>query len=129
MTREAGATRQPLQPQSSPSWNSWSRVECGLQSTSEVPTGLHNLLLCGDSVMERQRCRPSVTGRSADGGKALSQLGMVMFQMLEVELVGIDGGRQKTVSRNPKSLFTHILNLSLLFAMVHYFNGVGAGSQ
>ena len=39
-----------------------------------------------------------------------------MFQMLEVELVGIDGGRQKTVSRNPKSLFTHILNLSLLFA-------------
>ena len=41
---------------------------------------------------------------------------MVMFQMLEVELVGIDGGRQKTVSRNPKSLFTHILNLSLLFA-------------
>ena len=37
---------------------------------------------------------------------------MVMFQMLEVELVGIEGGRQKTVSRNPKSLFTHIMNLS-----------------
>ena len=41
---------------------------------------------------------------------------MVMFQMPEVELVGIEGGRQKTVSRNPKSLFTHIMNLSLLFA-------------
>ena len=66
--------------------------------------------------MERQRCWPSLTGGSAGSEKGSeSQLGMVMFHP-EVELVGIEGGRQKTVSRNPKSPFTHIMNLSLLFA-------------
>lgn len=32
---------------------------------------------------------------------------MVMFQVLEVELAGAEGGRQKTDSRNRKSVYTY----------------------
>lgn len=112
LAQMAGAPRKSLQPQYSLSGNSWSRVEwSGVRALcSRHPPALAAL---SDSTAQPRGTLYQWPASIQSVNKAYELLGKAMFWEFKVQLVGVESGRQKTDSKNPKSsVFADIKHVS-----------------